>query len=362
SAPRAPCVGGGAAPGLVAGAMARLPSGTCADGCITGCLRLRKRARRPCCGSLESELLGKGWTPVELLPILETGAMLTIPSISGRPAICTATVYRIDEGTSGPPSEYLRRRVAEVVRANPWLAGRLATNVGARGCEPQAALWVPPPHSAGDCFFEQRDAFGLDAAMPCSEMAAQIVRSAAALKSGLESIDRDQPLFRVTLAALGATHFVVVVAMCHAIGDGHTFYSIYGMLGESSQVLPMTVRREPGFVSAAAAAVGEQHFSWLARLPAVVGALCMLCRWGPEAPAMRSVCPEWVRQRKARHAQSGDGKVGAVPGGRRCPESDSGRRGAREISCLQRTAPAVTSTASPAQNGPELLTALDGQV
>eukprot|EP00951_Prasinocladus_malaysianus_P020189 scaffold164932_cov37-Prasinocladus_malaysianus.AAC.1 len=63
---------------------------------------------------------GGSWTRIELLDPLETSVLMTAPSI------LTVTFYRLKAG-SAAPIDWIRERVAQIVDANPWLAGRLRT-------------------------------------------------------------------------------------------------------------------------------------------------------------------------------------------------------------------------------------------
>lgn len=58
------------------------------------------------------------------------------------------------------------------------------------------------------------------------------IQKAHSVLRGWQTIDRDEPLFRVALVKLTkqpkSKSFVLLISMSHLLGDGHTYYSLYG--------------------------------------------------------------------------------------------------------------------------------------
>ncbi|CAK9052994.1 unnamed protein product [Durusdinium trenchii] len=165
------------------------------------------------------------------------------------PPICTATVYY--SGRAVVPVEYLKKRVRgqmilatrglirlvshkvrEIVRANPWLGGRLRKGFG----RPFLAI---PKSPMEDHFVECKDALSINPGM----------------------------CFR----------------------DGFTFYKLCGMLDSAASVVGMNPCRQVGFAKLAAQHVGPEHFNWLTSCPTVLGSLRSFCLWHPPAPQARLV-------------------------------------------------------------------------
>ena len=106
------------------------------------------------------------------------------------PPICVATIY---EGHA--PLTYLRQRVQQLVEANRWLAGRLRKGSG----KPYVA--VPCRVGSGHLF-----ELPLEVEEPSAQQLTALV-SKTALPCGLWCLNRDVPLFRVTVL-VGENHFV----------------------------------------------------------------------------------------------------------------------------------------------------------
>jgi hypothetical protein len=58
------------------------------------------------------------------------------------------------------------------------------------------------------------------------------IQKAHSVLRGWQTVDRDEPLFRVALVKLTkhpkSKSFVLLISMSHLLGDGHTYYSLYG--------------------------------------------------------------------------------------------------------------------------------------
>jgi len=140
-----------------------------------------------------------------------------------------------------PPEEFLAARCTEVLKLNPWLAGRLKTVDGEL-----SLVWDDDPSGtpAGDDFYRVVDAsaLGLEDVTSAFEAVTRIsgqhegalpaALEACVCKAGVFCADKDEPVFRVRLVK-GAADFAVMCSMTHAIGDGATIYTIHGMLGET---------------------------------------------------------------------------------------------------------------------------------
>ncbi|CAK9052998.1 unnamed protein product [Durusdinium trenchii] len=141
--------------------------------------------------------LPSGWRRLELDYEMEASPR----NLMLVPPICTATVYY--SGRAVVPVEYLKKRVREIVRANPWLGGRLRKGFG----RPFLAI---PKSPMEDHFVECKDALSINPGM----------------------------CFR----------------------DGFTFYKLCGMLDSAASVVGMNPCRQVGFAKLAAQHVGPEHF------------------------------------------------------------------------------------------------------
>lgn len=148
---------------------------------------------------------------------------------------CTAvsTVFS-SQSAAEPPLEWLEKRVRSVIRLNPWLAGRLFTDKD--GCP---SLWIPEhinDKKIAECFthIEVGDV----------ERSAASPPRTVTVKSGNKCLDRDEVLWKVTLMTQkGSTKCALVVSMCHALGDGCTFFNVLHMLSESAALQSLSPDR-----------------------------------------------------------------------------------------------------------------------
>eukprot|EP00438_Fugacium_kawagutii_P017848 Skav205679 [mRNA] locus=scaffold2818:68673:70055:+ [translate_table: standard] len=251
----------------------------------TGSLAAR---RRSCC---------KAAGTLQLLPD-EAGAILMLPSIT------TVTFY---EGTVD--AEILRGMSEELVRANPWLAGELRRD-RATG---MVSLWVPGEVQDFSKHFKQVRREALDMQMPLMDMRRSL--EDLTVKPGIQCVDvgPSEPLFTITLVETKSNNFfALVVSMSHVLGDGFTYYRLYGALDQRPAMVngvtymanqgPARARLNPfrklSFVEAVAEALG----------PAQAWASSKAARWGSLLdgwlrPKHRwqawMVDATWVQQQKA---------------------------------------------------------------
>ena len=154
----------------------------------------------------------------EALPLLDVEtSMLGLTN----PSIDCLTFY---EGV--PPTATLKTRLRAMVKANPWAAGRLRSGEGG-----SISLWVPDSANASVRVMEAT-VDGLRTDMPPAEAIAACGKYG--VKIGLECIDKDEPLLKVSVLKTGGQKFALLVSLSHVIGDAATYYNLYGMLDPSS--------------------------------------------------------------------------------------------------------------------------------
>jgi len=92
--------------------------------------------------------------------------------------------------------------------------------------------------------------------------------------------DTDEPLFEVAVVPLEAGDddaepapmqsqvtlpgFALIVSMNHSVGDGHTYYRLYGMLDADTEVEALDPIRVPGFEEAKTKVIGENESAMFA--------------------------------------------------------------------------------------------------
>lgn len=137
--------------------------------------------------------------------------------------------------------------------------------------------------------------------------------------------DADEPLFKVAVvpieestASTGSTlmqnrvalpGFALVVSMNHTMGDGHTYYRLYGMLDADSEVEALDPVRIPGFEEAKIFVIGENESAMLSSAGyglGIVGTYLLGKMTGhePQNVCVHAVDPAWIAREKAEAAES----------------------------------------------------------
>ena len=147
----------------------------------------------------------------------ERGAVVTMS-----PATSTVTFFK---GSPRRVANKLRTRVAEIVRANPWLAARLDDDENG-----ELALFVPPE-------LPERFAVRDDIAVERTPYASLVAALAPVLcGTSVECRGTAKPLFQVSLVSCANDQYALVVSANHSLLDGHGYYRIYNMLSEGAPV------------------------------------------------------------------------------------------------------------------------------
>ena len=245
---------------------------------------------------------------LKLLP-LETGSLPR-----KYPPVSTISFFNGDgEGAQ----VWIRRRLAEVLEANPWLDGRLEK---ARGGETvlQCRKVIPAEGDAlpAMLFRMERPGEGgasISRAMPFEHIEPALASAGLLVKVGDASVGQDEPLFKVSLlldAEQPKDKFAMVVSMSHLIGDGYTYYAVHNMLGKNGVVIALNPTRNLDAPLAIDSAIGcacrmsEPPLGfWLNLLPGIMRSKL----FGAKAKtAVYLVDEAWVARQKRAAAAEGD--------------------------------------------------------
>ena len=146
-----------------------------------------------------------------------------------------------------PPTGFLAQRVAEIVRANPWLAARHVRIKGTHAFTYDDGTAVYP-----ECFAVAGADAGLHRGLTFRQTLATLDALAKEEKGlGLLPAQGAQPpgspQFRVTLVPDSKApneRFALVTTMSHILGDGHTFYAIHNQLSKRAKPAPLSPARK----------------------------------------------------------------------------------------------------------------------
>jgi hypothetical protein len=148
-------------------------------------------------------------------------------------AVSTITWF---DGDGATAASHIRARVKEILCLNPWLAGRLVM-------EPTLSLVFqqstdPIQDSVVDTIFSFHEHHpGFTLRTPLSDLADTALAHGFICPKASDILRKKLPFFKVTMVADETGHnkrFALIVSLAHRVGDGHTFYSIYNMLSEST--------------------------------------------------------------------------------------------------------------------------------
>ena len=139
--------------------------------------------------------------------------------------------------------------------------------------------------------------------------------------------DKDEVLFKVAVVpvesgkgeseqAIPLQHtitlpgFALVVSMNHTLGDGQTYYKLYGMLSTDSEVDELDPVRVSGFEEAKTEIIGLKETAMLKSAGIAFGILgtyigTKLSRRAPQNICIHEVDPVWVAKEKANAKQEG---------------------------------------------------------
>ena len=204
---------------------------------------------------------------------------------------CIRCHLKVYEGPC--PELWLRRRAAEVVLANPWLAGRLRTHPQTK----KLALWVGPEAKLQSCLEVVPMPNREDVVCNCSPD--------FFVKPNVDLVDRDEPVCRIlVLTEPTNQRWGLQMSMSHVFADGHTFYAIYGMLGSGADVWSMDAARLS--FSPMTSLEAPFHGKWLFL---ALQHLRFRMRWQTGIRPIvrcRFVHDEWIQQQKATFAAEPD--------------------------------------------------------
>jgi hypothetical protein len=231
------------------------------------------------------------------------------------PPVTTVTLY---EGSA--PLAFLRKRLAVIFKKNPWLASRIVKKTTANGVVALAYSTKLDVESAIEQHFTvyKPGEVGLSPGMSYDEIVRCLLPVQCARSK--PATDCDEPLFKVAVVPLEAESkgnvqpmplqktitlpgFGLVVSINHTLGDGHTYYKLYNMLGMDSEVETLDPVRVEGFEKAKTDIIGEKETAMLSSTGLAFGIMgtyfgAKLGRRGPQNVCINEVNPSWLAKEK----------------------------------------------------------------
>ena len=238
------------------------------------------------------------------------------------PPVTTVTLY---EGAA--PVEFLRHRLAMIVEKNPWLTSRIVKKNTADRVVALAYARTFELEPVIDQYFSVYEpgdvCFSLS--MPYEELVHCLLPVQCARSK--PATDEDEPLFKVAVIpieteetddnqatllqqAITLPGFALVVSMNHTLGDGHTYYKLYGMLSADTDVEALDPMRVADFEKAKTEVIGEKENAMFTSAGVGLGIMgaymgAKVTRREPQNVCIHTVDPTWVSQEKAKAKQEG---------------------------------------------------------
>jgi hypothetical protein len=238
------------------------------------------------------------------------------------PPVTTVSLY---EGSA--PIESLRSRLIMMLKKNPWLTSRIVKKDTADGVVAMTYSKTFDPESVVDQHFSVYASgdVGFSLGMPYEKLVQCLLPVQCARSK--PATDKDEVLFKVAVVPVesGTTEsdqatplqqtitlpgFALVVSMNHSLGDGHTYYKLYGMLSTDSEVDELDLVRVSGFEEAKTEIIGLKETAMLKSAGLAFGILgtyigTMLSRRAPQNICIHEIDPAWVEKEKAKAKQEG---------------------------------------------------------
>jgi hypothetical protein len=233
------------------------------------------------------------------------------------PPVTTVTLY---EGSA--PVQFLRRRIASMLKKNPWLTSRIVKRNTTDGVVAMAFSNSFETKRVIDQHFSVYKygevGFSLDKSyeqLVRSLLPVQCARSKSAtdkdevlfkvaivpIEAGAEESDQSMPL-QHTIALPG---FALVVSMNHTLGDGYTYYKLYSMLSADLDVDELNPVRVSNFETAKTDIIGKKETAMFKSLGLSFGILgtylaTKFDRRTPQNICINEVDPAWVAKEKTK--------------------------------------------------------------
>ena len=243
---------------------------------------------------------------IELLPVENDALTLNLP------AITTSTIY---DGDAPAAESFLRARIAEIVRANPWLVGRLARDGAGRvRLVYKRELSSETATAEAARVFAVTDAPGLDPSQPYDAVAGAL--KGFMVPRGVELLalraSPPPPLLRITLVRASQPRcFAVVFSFSHVCGHGATHYELHAMLsatpggGGGPRSLRVVRRNAREYSAAADALMGgapdavNEGVRWIMGVGSILRIVSLMATGPRPRAVLARVSPQWVVEQKA---------------------------------------------------------------
>jgi hypothetical protein len=184
------------------------------------------------------------------------------------------TTMQFYTGDPNAAATYLKTRLLEVAKANPWIGSTIVKDKKKHGKLLAIRYSISDPPI--DDIFEVNNDLDINENMPYGELQEKMIAAkTVCLPTGAGLIKSGKPVCKLTVAPRkDKSGFAVIFSMSHTVGDGHTHYAILNMLSSTATVKEMQVVRKEEFSMEGVGSkiTGEKEFKFMMN-PGV----CMMC-------------------------------------------------------------------------------------
>ncbi|KAG9400050.1 hypothetical protein AC1031_010968 [Aphanomyces cochlioides] len=231
--------------------------------------------------------------PVEVSLMPSESLIIHSPSISTLTFYTTRELH-VTESSIIRAQASLQRRLDAIVQANPWLTGQIRSPP-----DNGKSLLLHCNPNASSILLETITMPSLSPSMEYEDVAAML--SNLEVPKGSDIVNAGHRLFRVNWITISSTLCAIFVSLSHGLGDGHTYYRLYGMLSEDAPVVVLKPQRLNDFPRVRTAAVKDIN-NVLAMLGRVLPR--DLTQLDHHPRTLHSINTDWIAQEKAKAAQT----------------------------------------------------------
>jgi len=200
----------------------------------------------------------------------KTTTLANVPAFSFEHEMRAGAVSTITFFEGKPPMEQLRERVLQIVRANPWLMGRLVKRNGGTVLEYEDDVeqifcdvtehWPKPASRRNSKDTMDVAGINIHRGMHCDEISTA-AKTLLCKEKGGQVLSNMFTVSVVRDSEAPEDRFAIVMSMSHNIADGHTYYKIYNMLSKRVPIVAYKASRldEESYIEAVEDAMGKQE-------------------------------------------------------------------------------------------------------
>lgn len=168
-------------------------------------------------------------------------------------SISTITWYQ-----GSAPIDFIRARVGEILTLNPWLAGRFV-KVDGRVSVRYSTAAAAPASPYFNVLKNEEETPKSRRVKPSPADKLDRIFAPYCVKTARQSVNKDEPLFRVTVVQRAPDRFAVCLSLSHAIADGVTYYNLLRMLSSDQQPRALIAERDLSKVDEIIKLTGEDE-------------------------------------------------------------------------------------------------------